>query len=65
MKTVDPLERLRALVAQHGTHQATAAALGVSQAYLSDILKGARTVSPRMLALLGLQRIVVEQKRAS
>ena len=54
--------RLRALLAQHGTQQEAASALGISQQYLSDLLLGRRTFSEAMLAKLGLRRTVVEAR---
>ena len=51
--------RLRALLAQHGTQQKTAAALGISQQYLSDLLLERREFSEVMLTKLGLKRVVV------
>ena len=58
-KDIDPKAWLRALVGQHGTQKAAAKALGVSPAYLGDMLMGRRDISERILAKLGLRRAVV------
>jgi DNA-binding transcriptional regulator YdaS (Cro superfamily) len=58
-KDIDPKAWLRALVGRHGTQKAAAKALGVSPAYLSDMLMGRRDISERILAKLGLRRAVV------
>ncbi len=60
VKPVDPIEALRAFVATHQTQRQAAAALGISQAYLSDILNERRDVSETVLEKLGLKRIVVK-----
>lgn len=60
MRTKDPLVVLKAFVSQHPSQTAAARALGISQAYLNDLLWGRRTFSEPMLAKLGLRRLVVE-----
>lgn len=50
-------EVLRAAVAKAGNHKSFAAANGVGQQYVSEILRGTRAPSPRILAALGLIRI--------
>lgn len=60
-KPIDPMEVLRRRVAQSPTQTAAARALGVSKAYLSDILNHQRPLGDKMLARLSLKRIVVEQ----
>lgn len=62
MKVIDPLERLRALVKKCGSQKAVAAEFGVSQAFISDVLKGYRQISPRMLGKMGLRNVVVVDK---
>ena len=56
----NPLEVLRALVAQYPTQRAAAKALAVSQPFLHDLLNGRRTFSDKMLGKLGLRRAVVK-----
>ena len=61
MKPRDPLTELKVFVAQYPTQQAAAAALGVSPPMMVDLLRGRRGFSERMLARLGLERIVVRK----
>jgi transcriptional regulator with XRE-family HTH domain len=60
----DPKTVLRAFVRYHLTQRDAAAALGISPAYLSDLLRGQRTFSARVLARLGLRRAFVAEKGA-
>lgn len=60
MKEMDPIAVLRQVVKQHGSQTKAADALGVSGAYLSDLLNGNRPVSARILQQLGLERKVVK-----
>ncbi len=55
MKT--PLRELRALIATHGSQLSVARELGVSAAYLNDILQGRRAAGPKVLKKLGLKRV--------
>ena len=57
-KHIEPVEVLRAFVAEHGTQTAAAQALGISEPYLSDMLKGNRAVAESTLTKLGLQKLV-------
>lgn len=59
MSEQEAMARLRALVGRCPTQGAAARELGVSAAYLSDILHGRRGFSDRILAELGLAREVV------
>ena len=62
--SLEPLTVLRAFVAHCGTQRKAATALGISQAYLSDLLAGHRAIGARLLGQLGLeQRVVVVRKR--
>ena len=60
MKAVDPLATLRAFVARHANQRDAAAALGISPAYLSDLLNERRDLSQKLLAKLGLKQIVIK-----
>lgn len=60
LREIDPRDRLRQFVAEHTYQQNAAAALGVSPSFLSDLLRGRRTFSPRMLAALGLRTTTVQ-----
>lgn len=53
------LERLRRKAARAGSQKALAGALGVTEAYLSEVLHGRREPGPTMLRALGLRRVVV------
>ena len=47
---------LARMVVKVGGQKTLATKMGVSQAYLSDILRGRRDPGPRVLAFLGLRR---------
>lgn len=59
VKIVNPLDVLRLYVGQFHTQREAAEALGITPAYLSDVLHERRLFSKEMLAKLGLERIVV------
>jgi transcriptional regulator with XRE-family HTH domain len=54
---ISPERRLCAFVRRYDTVTAAAKALGISQAYLSQLLHGARAFSPAVLLKLGLERV--------
>lgn len=64
----DVVAMLRAKVAAKGTQVALAREIGISPAWMSDILLGARAPANRVLAYLGLERqalkIYVPAKKA-
>ena len=60
-KELDPRVVLKRFVDEYPTHRRAAEALHISQAYLCDLLAGHRSFSDRLLALLGLRRIVVKR----
>lgn len=45
-----------------GTQKALASDLGISQAYLNDVLQGRREPAGKLLAALGLERVVTYRK---
>ena len=53
------LEALRDAVTAAGSQRAAAARIGVSQAYLGDVLAGRRALGSRILGALGLRRVVL------
>ena len=56
------LERkLRALVKRAGSQRALAAEMGITQAYLSDVLNGHRHPGPAILKFLGLTRTYTKE----
>ena len=61
----DVIARLEANIALSGLDQKQyAARQAVSPQYLSDMLKGARPVSDRVLATLGLERVRIVRRKA-
>ena len=64
MKVMDPLVELKAFVRQHPNQRMAAGALGISGAYLSDLLNARRAINDKLLAKLGLKRIVVKETRS-
>ena len=61
MGEIDALKRLHAFVAKFPTQKAAAVALGITPAYLSDLVNMRRDLSEPMLAKLGLKRAVVQK----
>ena len=59
MKHAEIISKLRKLVELHGSQEKAAAKLGLSQAYLGELLRGTRTPGPRVLKALGLVRETV------
>lgn len=57
------IEMLRRQIALRRTQKAMAAELGISQAYLSDILRGRRAPGQAVLALLRLEERYVQVKK--
>lgn len=60
MDEVNPRKALKDFVDQFATQGDAASALSVSQQHISDLLRGNRTFSPRLLKKLGLKRAVVD-----
>ena len=58
MNDADALKRFQTWVKGMGTQRAAAASLGISNAYLNDILKGRRALSEGALKAIGLARRV-------
>ena len=54
-----------AQVEAHGSQRAYALHLGVSQAYLSDVINGRRHISEEMAAKLGFTKVTVFEKAAA
>ena len=65
MNETNAIEALEAFVARHGSQEKAAKALGVKQAYVSQMINGRRDVTTRVLAKLGLKRIVVPKGGAA
>ena len=51
-------QKLRQWAKQRGSQRALARELGVSEAYLSDIINGRRDPGRKILKALGLERVV-------
>ena len=62
---INPLIELKELVATFSTQREAAKKLGISEAYMTDLLKGRRGFSNAMLAKLKLKTIVVKNRNAS
>ena len=56
------LGELRRVIVQQGSQKAAAAHLGVSAAYLSDVLRDRREPGPKLLSALGMKRTVTYDK---
>lgn len=59
---VDPVEMLKTRVKQAGSQKNAALEMGISTAYLSDLINKRRGVGDKMLKILGL-RIVYERMK--
>ena len=59
----NPLDRLKAGLRKAGTQRAYAAQLGISLAYLNDVLHGRRQVSERLAGKLGLVRETIYREQ--
>ena len=62
MKPPNVTDRLRALVVKHKTQAAAAAAIGITPVYFGDLLRGRRTPGPKVLAGLGLTKVIQETR---
>jgi predicted transcriptional regulator len=62
---MDVLAIIRRAADEAGTQVALAERLGVSQAYLSDVLNGRRDPGESILGPLGLERVVVYRRKRS
>jgi len=51
------ITKIQTLVEETGNQKDVAQAMGVSQSYLSDILKGKRDISANVAALLGFEHV--------
>lgn len=54
-------ERLRAAIQAVGGQRRFAEAHGFSPAYVNDVLRGKRDLAERILAVIGIERVVVHQ----
>ena len=61
----DVIERLQAAVQAVGSQKAFAVAHGISEQYVSDLLRGRRELSPKILDILGLERVVSYREKRS
>ena len=57
--TAEVLAALREAVDAAGSQRTYASSIGVSQAYLGDVLHGRRAAGDRVLAALGMRRITI------
>lgn len=56
------IQHLQQMIAQAGSQRELAIRLGVSAAYLGDVLHGKREPGSKLLKALGLERVVVYRK---
>lgn len=61
MTEQEVIERLRAAIEQAGSQQAFADAFGFTAGYVSDVLRGKRDLADRILAAIGVERVVTYQ----
>lgn len=61
---VNPIQELRAVLAQHPTQKAAAKALRISPSLLTDILKRRRAIAGPLLRRLGLRKHITYTKVA-
>lgn len=59
LTNAEVLAALREAVSAAGSQRTYASQIGVSQAYLGDVLHGRRAAGERVLSALGLKRITV------
>lgn len=62
MRETNPADALKAYCDRWQTQREAAARLGISPAYLSDLLNNRRDLTDGILAKIGLKRIVVREK---
>lgn len=59
MKDLDPIATLNRAIEEAGSQNELARRIGLPQAYLSQVLSGARPASDKLLTALGLKRVVI------
>jgi hypothetical protein len=64
-KFIDPLRALAEAVAEAGGQVQLADRIGFHQSYISEVLNGKRPPSTRLLAAIGLVRVVAYAERAA
>lgn len=62
MTQPDPISELRQAIERAGTQTKFAETSGLPQSYISEVLRGTRPPSEKLLAVLGLARVVVRVK---
>jgi len=60
---MDVIKLIRSEAAKRGTQKALADHLGVSDAYLSDVLNGRKDPGESILEPLGLERVVTYRRK--
>lgn len=63
MNESEAIEALREEVRRIGSQKAFAEAHGISEQYVSDMLRGRRAISDRVLGSLGLERVTTIEYR--
>jgi len=62
MTKLELLNHLKKLVEEAGTQKELASRLGVSLAYLNDVMLGRKEPGKKLLAALGVERVVIYKK---
>ncbi len=65
MDALGALNVLRLFVKAHGSQKAASEALGISEPYMVDLLKGRRPLTDKVLNGLGLAKQIVIRKKVS
>lgn len=60
---MDVIKLIRSEAAKHGTQKALADHLGISDAYLSDVLNGRKDPGEAILGPLGVERVVTYRRK--
>lgn len=55
---MDPIDEIRRRIAIAGSQRKFAREIGISDAYLCDLLKGNRVPSERILRAIGMEKVV-------
>jgi hypothetical protein len=64
MKGLNAFELLQEFCGQYETEAAAARALGITKPYLADLLRCRRSAGPKVLAKLGLKRVLVREVKS-
>lgn len=60
---MDPIKEIRRRIAIAGSQRKFAREIGISDAYLCDLLKGNRSPSDRILHAIGMEKVIEYRRR--